>query len=461
MDFTSASLVTLAAGVRERQVSAVELVEHTLARIEASNPTVNAFVAVDGESALGDAALIDRRIAAGDPVGPLAGIPIGVKDLEDAAGFVTTIGSALRVDDPPARQDSTLVARLRAAGCVVIGKTNTPEHGWTSDTVSPAFGATRNPVDTTRSAGGSSGGSAAAIAAGMVPLATGSDGGGSIRIPSSLCGLSGFMPTHGRVPAGSPHAAPGSGLLSVKGPMARRIRDIAYALDAVMGPDGIDLYALPAPAEAWYPQVAGYVAPPSRVVWSTMGFDVDAEVLASCHAALAELRNLGTEVIEVDQVLSEDPVWTFLTMWSVYAWRSYVDVIDTDRWEQVDPGLRDQIQFGREAVAAPAFASAFDACFRYGAEIEACLDEHAATVLLTPTVAGQAGAPGEHGTIDGLPRLDWVRFTYPCNLTRRPAGTVPVGATAAGLPVGLQVVGRHLGDLDVLRTLVTLEDMVG
>src|SRR5262249_4333637 len=153
-------------------------------------PSPQAWAALDPDAALAAAASIDERLARGDEVGPLAGIPIGVKDLEDAAGFTTAYGSALHVDDPPAADDSALVARLRAAGCVVVGKTTTPEHGFTGDTTSPHYGPTRNPWDTDRTPGGSSGGSAAAVASGMVPLATGSDGGGSIRIPSALCGLS-------------------------------------------------------------------------------------------------------------------------------------------------------------------------------------------------------------------------------------------------------------------------------
>src|SRR5688572_26521057 len=225
MDFRTTTVAALAADVSAKRTSARELVGAALSRIEEIDPRVNAFVALDGERALADAASIDARIAAGEDVGPLAGIPIGVKDLEDAAGFRTTQGSAVYADSPVATTDSALVDRLKAAGCVVVGKTNTPELGWKADTVNPLFGATRNPWDLGRSAGGSSGGSAAAIAAGLVPLCTGSDGGGSIRIPSSICGLSGLKPSLGRVPMGGPKA-PGWGDMSTKGPMARRIRDV-------------------------------------------------------------------------------------------------------------------------------------------------------------------------------------------------------------------------------------------
>src|SRR6187397_1390602 len=202
MDFRATTVAQLAQDVSAKRISARELVGAALARIEEVDNKVNAFVAVDEERALADAAALDARLAAGEEVGPLTGIPIGVKDLEDAAGFRTTQGSALYADSPVATSDSALVDRLKAAGCIVVGKTNTPELGHKADTVNLVFGATRNPWDLERSAGGSSGGSAAAIAAGLVPLCTGSDGGGSIRIPASVCGITGMKPSLGRVPMG-------------------------------------------------------------------------------------------------------------------------------------------------------------------------------------------------------------------------------------------------------------------
>ncbi len=253
MDFRTESLAGLAAQVRSKQVGSRELTLHALARIEHLNPQVNAFVAVDAERALAEAAVIDERVAKGEDPGPLAGVPIGVKDLEDAAGFVTTHGSPLHANDAPAATDSILVARLRAKGCVIVGKTNSPEFGWKSDTQNEVFGTTRNPWDLARSAGGSSGGTGAALAAGMVPLATGSDGGGSIRIPSAINGLSGLKPSLGRVPTGGP-SAPGWAGLSTKGPMARRIRDVAYALECVVGPDPTDIFSLAMPDVPWSPR---------------------------------------------------------------------------------------------------------------------------------------------------------------------------------------------------------------
>src|SRR4051794_2119166 len=240
VDFLSTSAAELAAMVRRKEISSRELVQHALDRIDAVDRAVNSFVEVDGTRALADAAAVDESIAAGGDPGPLAGLPIGVKDLEDAVGFRTTKGSNLCAGRPPATVDSELVARLKGAGCVVVGKTNTPELGHKADTNNLVFGATRNPWDLSRTSGGSSGGSSAAIAAGLVPLATGSDGGGSIRIPSALCGLSGLKPSLGRVPSGGVEP-PDWGHLSSKGVMARRISDVALALDSVIGPEQTDL----------------------------------------------------------------------------------------------------------------------------------------------------------------------------------------------------------------------------
>ena len=250
MDFREHRVTELASKVRSREISAVELTRAALDRIDATNDSLNAWVVVDGPRAMAEAQSVDDRLLAGQGVGPLAGIPIGVKDLEDAAGFPTRYGSLLSSDEP-AVGDSVLVARLRAAGCVVLGKTTSPEYGHKGVTDSPLTGSTRNPWSTERTPGGSSGGSAAAIAAGMVPLATGSDGGGSIRIPASLCGFSGLKTTQGRVPLGGP-TAPGSGVLTVKGPMTRRIADTAFALDVCVGPHPTDAFSLPRSGSPWF-----------------------------------------------------------------------------------------------------------------------------------------------------------------------------------------------------------------
>ena len=346
--------------------------------------------------------------------------------------------------------------RLKAAGCIVLGKTNTPELGHKGDTVNPLFGATCNPWDLTRSAGGSSGGSAAAVAAGLVPLCTGSDGGGSIRIPASVCGLTGMKPSLGRVPMGGPKP-PGWADLSTRGPMARTARDITLALDAVVGPDPTDLRSLPMPDASWSRSVAELHAP-GKVGWSlTLGYAaVDSEVRSICEAALRTIEGLGTEVVDVDPVFPSDPAADWIVLAMVGNERALGHLRGTDDWDRLDPGHVALIDhFGAKPSGSDVLA-ATDAC--HTANVRLVELFHRVPLLLTPTVAGQVGPPGGQGTIDGADSPYWVAFTYPFNMTRSPAGTVCVGFTEGGLPVGLQVVGPQHADVAVLRALALLED---
>lgn len=456
MDFRQADVVDLAAQVRARQVSARELVTASLDRIDAVNDQLVAFVAVDGERALAEADGIDRRLAAGEEVGPLAGIPIGVKDLEDAIGFVTTNGSLVHAADPPAATDSAFVARLRSAGCVVVGKTNTPEMGCKADTTNKVFGTTRNPWNTGRTAGGSSGGSASAVAAGMVPLTTASDGGGSIRIPASVCGLTGFKPSLGRVPAGGDDP-PGWADVSSKGPLARTAAEAAAVLDCTVGPDPSDLRSLPRPEAAWLDAVTD-PRPPSRVVWSpTLGYSpVDPEVRAVCEAAVRRLEEAGTDVLE-REVFGEDPVEAWLVLTGASNLRSVRHLMGTPGWDQLDPAVRSSAEWAQSLTGEDVIAAG-DAAHRLNRTLVDVFGD--ATLLLTPTVAAQPPAPDHFGVLDGRPDPNWIRFTYPFNLTRSPAGSVCAGLTADGMPVGLQVVGPQHADAAVLGGLALFEQLL-
>ena len=454
LDFRRTSLADLAALVRTREVSSRELTEHALGMIDAHNPELNAFVAVDADRAVADADAIDRRVAAGDDPGPLAGIPIGVKDTEDALGFRTTRGSAalMAFSDPGAANgDSILVERLKEAGCVVVGKTNTPELAWKADTTNALFGVTRNPWDTRLSVGGSSGGTAAAIAAGMVPLATGSDGGGSIRIPAAVCGLSGFKPSLGRIPHGGDQS-PDWGHLSSKGPMARTTADIALALDAVIGPDPTDLRSLPMPEPSWQAAVREPHVP-YQVLWSpTLGYATpDPEVLAICERAVGVLEDIGAKVTQLDDVFAEDPVAAWWTLAGLYNGRTMAPLRGSDAWSLIDPGLVFQIESTARSNAID-FIKADDRCHDLNLRLVEVF--HSARLLVTPTVAGPLPEPD-------APITPWVSYTYPFNMTRSPAGTVCAGYTAAGVPVGLQLIGPQHGDLVVLRTMAALEDALG
>ncbi len=458
MDFLQDSVAAIAARVKTGEQSAREVVTHAIDRIEALNPILNAFVAWDGERALAEAEAVDQRVVAGEPVGPLAGIPIGVKDLEPAIGYTTSYGSALHAEDSPATEDSIHVARLRSAGAIVMGKTNTPEYGHKGATDNLPFGETANPWSIEHSPGGSSGGTGAALASGMVPLGTGSDGGGSIRIPAALCGLSGLKTETGRVPIIG-KAMPGSGLLSTNGPMGRTAMDSAIALDVVVGPDGRDPLSLPTKTESWVDAVANAEVP-DRVIWSpTMGYaEVDAEVLASCVAAVEALAAAGTEIVEVDSIFDEDPVGQWIVLWTVARFKAQGHLIDTPDWDRLSDSIQPQIKFGA-GMSGVDFARAQDHCFKLNWDLETAFES--APLILCPTTAGQPPRLGQDGTINGTPDVGWVRYTYGINMTRNPAGSVCTGLTSEGTPIGLQVIGRHFAEAEVLAAMSTLENVIG
>ena len=460
MDFRESTVVELAARVRAKDVSARELTQGALDRIAELNPLINAFTRIDEERALEQAAAVDQIVASGGNPGTLAGIPIGVKDLEETTGYPTTAGSPLLRDAPAAAHDSPHVARLRAAGCVVVGKTNTPEFGWTARTENRLYGLTKNPWNLEHTPGWSSGGSAAAVAAGMVPLATGSDGGGSIRIPSSCCGLSGIKTSLGRVPAGGIDPA-GWLDLSTKGPMARRMSDVIAALDAVVGPEPTDLRALPRPEASW-PAVLDNPHVPAKIAWSpTLGYaPVDAEVLAVCERALGALESLGAEIIEVETVFDEDPMAPWLSMVGACLLRTMGPHRSSEAWSEVDPVLAMVVEQAR-SLSAVELIGVFDECHRLNLRLVELF--HDVRLLVTPTVAAPPPPTslGGAGVINGATDLNWVRFTYPFNMTRSPAATVCAGLTDARLPVGIQLVGPQHADLVVLRSAAALEAAIG
>ena len=499
MDFGDYRVDELAAMVRRREVSARELTTVALARIEAVDPVLHAFVSVDADSAFAEADAVDGRLAAGGDVGPLAGIPLAVKDLEDARGYRTTAGSRTRATATPATEDSSLVARLRAAGCVVVGKTNTPEFGLKPTTDNRLHGVTGNPWSAAHTCGGSSGGSAAAVAAGMVPLATASDGGGSIRIPSAVCGLPGLKPTTGQVPSAD-RSPPGWPNLSTRGVLGRRTADVALALESVRGFHALDLRSVAADATSWVDALS--VTPDvRRVGWSpTLGFaEVDAEVRSLCTALVDRLAGAGVEVVEVNHVFSEDPGRTIATLVGAYTLRTVEPFRDTAAWLDLDPAVVMTAEITRLTVTAVDVVGAIDGCHRLNHQLVTAME--GLDLLLCPTTCGQTPladmrmpvsqllgliraspdilgdippAVGEElldmlggfdeinlpaGSIDGVPTLDWTRMTQAFNMTGSPAGTAVAGWTQQGLPVGLQVVGRRHSDLVVLQTLQVLEDL--
>ena len=455
-DFRTLTVEQLAARVRDRSLRAASVTEAALARIEAANPVLNAFVAIDADDARSQAAAIDDRLDAGHEVGPLAGIPIGVKDLEDAAGFRTTRGAMHLRDVASATEDATEVARLRAAGCVVIGKTNTPEFGWVGDTYNPLFGATRNPWNTERSPGGSSGGTSAAVASGMVPLGTGSDGGGSIRIPSALTAMSGHKPSQGRVPSGP--APMGAADLSTVGPMARRIRDVALALDVVVGPTPGDLRSLDRPTTSWRGALDDPPAP-ARVLWvpSIEGFGPDAEIGSICAAAVERMASAGVDVVESGPVL-DHVISSFLLLFYGGMVPAYRELMGTDAWADVTPGLAAIVEGAVERATIDSVENARVEGQAHSLRLAEAMDGY--DVLVSPLTAGHAPVSMRDGVVDGEETPSWVSYTYPFNVTRRPAGTTCAGFAADGMPVGLQIVGHQLDDQRVLEVTAWIEDLL-
>jgi aspartyl-tRNA(Asn)/glutamyl-tRNA(Gln) amidotransferase subunit A len=455
IDFRTTPLAGLARSVRTKEISARELTQAALDRIARLDPHYNAFVAVDEERALTEADAVDAKITAGADPGPLAGIPLGVKDLQSAIGYRTTYGSALYADAAPATADDPFVARMRAAGCVVVGKTNTPEFGWMGNTTNAIFGPSLNPFDPSRGPGGSSGGTAAALAAGMVPLATGSDGGGSIRIPSACCGLSGMKPSLGRVPAGGPNP-PGWIDLSTNGPMARHIADVALALDVAVGPDPTDLRSLPRPEANWLAAMEDPHVPVKIAYAPTLGYaTVDAEVAAACERAVGVLESLGADIVVLESVFDDDPVGDFLTVTGASTLRTLRPFMDHPRWDEVHPVLRHYVD-AAQSITAEELLRAFDTFHFLNLRLVELF--HGCRILVTPTCSALAPLADDMvSPVNGVNTANWVQFTYPFNMTRSPAASVPVGMSSGGLPIGLQLVGPQHGDLVVLRTAAALE----
>ncbi|MEU3625929.1 amidase [Amycolatopsis coloradensis] len=454
MNDTKLTASELVAAYATGELSPVEATQNALRAIEERDGEINAYCLVDADKALEQAKASEIRWRDGNPIGWLDGVPASIKDMFLTQGWPTLRGS--RCIDPGQQWDvdSPVTARLRENGLVLLGKTTTPELAWKGVTDNTLTGITRNPHDPSTTAGGSSGGSAAAVAAGMGELSVGTDGGGSIRIPASFCGIVGLKPTHGRIPL---FPASPFGPLSHAGPMARSVDDTALLLDVLSMPDYRDPAALAPPVstfrEAVRRDVRGLIAAYSP----TLGFvDVDPEVAEIVKSAVQSLGNAGLHIEETDPGFT-DPKPAFDILWSTGA-AKWLDTFPAGSAERVDPGLRKVWEFGKT----------FSASDYLGANAERAAlgilmgEFHTRyDVLITPTVpipafeAGHEVPPGSG--ISGWP--DWTPFTYPFNMTQQPAISVPAGRTSSGLPVGLQIVGpRHSDDL-VLAVAKLLEEV--
>ena len=450
----------MAAAVRDRRISARELLDLHLARIEERNPELNAIVSLDVERATKGAWAADDHLARGGGVGPLHGLPFAVKDTHAVAGWRTTYGSPLFADHVPG-VDDLIVERVRRAGVVLLGKTNVPEFAAGSHTFNTVFGTTRNPVDPSRSAGGSSGGAAAALASGMVPLADGSDMGGSLRNPASFCGVVGLRPSLGRVPEW-----PQPNLwetTSVGGPLARNVGDVALLLSVLAGPDPRSPHALGDPGAAFAPPLSGTLRG-LRVAWSLdLGgaFEVDSEVARVIEDAGRLIARNGARTFAAWPELEHaDETFRTLRAWHFQARFGRLLAEHPDAFKQ---SLADNIRAG-ESLTGADVAEAYERRTTLADRMRRFFTDYDVLVMpvsQVPPFPADQEFPRE---INGAPLdayLDWMRSAYFITVTGCPAISVPAGTTPGGLPVGVQIVTPHGADRRLLEVAAAFETARG
>ncbi|MFJ8884978.1 amidase [Streptomyces sp. NPDC102402] len=457
------SVTELASRIQKSEVSPLEAVDAVLDRTAEVDPALHAFCTPVPDQARDRARRIGERLAHGEDVGPLAGVPIGVKDLIATRGIRTTSGSPAYEEFVP-DEDDIVVERVLGAGAVVLGKTNATEFGYSAAGHNPLFPATRNPWNTALTPGGSSAGSAAAVAAGLGPVSLGSDGGGSVRVPAAHCGLVGFKAAMGRVPVWPgcrDERYPGvSGWESLEhiGPLTRTVADAALMMSVLAGPDPRDRHSIPCGDVDWNgaPHEAGVQG--LRVAYSAdLGYlAVDPEVRRVVDAAVGVLeRDLGCRVDAVDPGW-DDPAEAFAALIAAETDLTGMRRLVDEHGDRMTPHL---VAMMRRRWTAEEFTDAN--IVRKGVVNRTARMMSTYDLLVTPTAAVPPFAVGIQGPerIDGREVADtaWTGFTFPANLTGQPAVSVPAGWTRDGLPVGLQIVGRHLADAQVLRAAAAFE----
>jgi len=446
--------IHIAQRVRAGEFSALEVLEECLARIDRLQPRLNAFVTVCADAARKQAEAIDRARRDGATLGPLAGAPVSVKDILNTKDVRTTWGSRLMENNVPAA-DAVAVKRLKDAGAVLIGKTTTPEFAYKLLTDSPVSGVTRNPWNPALTPGGSSGGSAVAVAAGMGPLSLATDAGASTRLPAACCGVLGLKPTLGAVPHSQvPDAFNNFIHLGV---MARTVPDAMLMFEAIAGPDPSDPFSLGAPARVEPKDVAGL-----RIEWRPLLGNtlLDDEVRAQCEAALEALRAAGAEVRLVEEPFENaEPAWRVLQQ-SNWAARFFARLAEVE--SRIEPGFANGIREGGAYSGQQLLGATLKRTELFRA-VQAWFER--CDVVATPTMSRPPLAvehrPDEPITINGKPagdmRAAWVPYLNLFNLTGHPALSVPAGFTGDGLPVGLQLVGRWHAEAQLFRVAAALE----
>jgi aspartyl-tRNA(Asn)/glutamyl-tRNA(Gln) amidotransferase subunit A len=452
-DLTFWSAADIVSGIRSRDVSATEVTRAVLERIDRVQPRLNAFTYECGEDALALARAIDVRGAQSNDDKPLLGVPVSIKDNIAMGGAPMTVGSRLLKNNVPER-DSVIVERLRNAGAIIVARTNTPEFAWRGSTDNRLFGETANPWDSSKTAGGSSGGAAAAVATGCGPLALGTDGAGSIRIPASFCGTFGIKPSVGRVAfdtmLGMMETAASAG------PITRTVRDAAMMLDVIAGPDNRDRMSLPDTSERFEDSV-GRPIDGLRIAWSAnLGhIPVESEVVEICRSALPAFEEAGAHVSEYDGSLP-DPAPILEVFYASVQAGAHGRRPEAELAE-MDSGLVEIAKWGA-MLSATDVGQMWLARNRYWDAMRQVFDRF--DVLVTPTVAvppfdlGIVGPTEVAG--ESVTHLGWT-LAYPFNLTGQPAASVPCGFTRDGLPVGLQIVGNRFAEGTVLQAAAAYE----
>ena len=450
------SATELSARIRKKDISAREVMTAHLAQIERINPKVNAIVTLVADRAMADAARADEILARSGPVGVLHGLPVAHKDLVDTAGIRTTQGSPFYRDRVPT-QNAPIVTRIRAAGALTLGKTNTPELGAGSQTFNTIFGATRNPYEVTKTCGGSSGGAAVALACGMVPIADGSDTGGSLRNPAAFCNVVGFRPSPGRVPREGMSWSP----LSVSGPMARTVADLALFLSAIAAPDGSPLSI--ADDGARFAAPLGRSFKNARVAWwrGLGGIPFETEVRLAVDANRRVFEELGCVVEQAEpDFTGVDEAFRTLRYVSNHSRYSALVrerpewVKDTIKFEVAEAERMTTADVGRAlARQAQMYAQSREFFERY--------DYFVLPVTQVVPFDVNTPYPTRIGDVPMVNYIDWMRSCWYVTLMANPAISVPCGFTPSGLPVGIQIVGRHRDDWSVLQLAHAFEQATG